>query len=80
MLIGNRVRVKSSGLARGWQMLGPRAAQNLLMPHPRDWQGGQMPRSSPGGSWAQLELTDALEERPQDKLLLCKIIFAKHFF
>ena len=30
-------------------MPGPRAAQDLQMPHPRDWQGGQMPRSSPGG-------------------------------
>ena len=25
----------------------PRAAQNLQMPYPRDWNGGQMPRSSP---------------------------------
>ena len=33
--------------ARGWP--GLRAAQNLQMPHPRDCQGGQMPRSSPGG-------------------------------
>jgi len=42
-------------------MPGPRAAQNLQMPHPRDWQAGQMPRnSSGGGSWLQLELTDAL--------------------
>ena len=30
-------------------MPGTQAAQNLQMPHPRDWQGGQMPRSSPGG-------------------------------
>ena len=30
-------------------MPGPRAEQNLQMLHPRDWQGGQMPRSSPGG-------------------------------
>ena len=29
-------------------MPGPRAVQNLQMPHPRDWQGGQMLRSSPG--------------------------------
>ena len=29
-------------------------------PPPRDWQGGQMPRSSSGvGRLAQLELTDA---------------------
>ena len=41
-------------------MPGPRAVQNLQMPHPRYLQGGQMPRSSPGGSWAQVELTDAL--------------------
>ena len=39
----------------------PRAVQKLQMPHPRDWQGGEMPRSSPGGGggWAQVELTDA---------------------
>ena len=30
-------------------MPGPRVAQNLQIPHPRDWQGGQMPRSSPRG-------------------------------
>ena len=43
-------------------MPGPRAAQNLQMPLPRDWKGGQMPRSSRGGGggWAQLELTDTL--------------------
>ena len=42
-------------------MLGPRAVQHLQMPHPRDWQGGQMPRSCRGGgSWAQVEVTDAL--------------------
>ena len=50
---------ESSGMARGWQMPGPRAVKNLQMPHPRDRQGGQIPRSSPGG-WAQVELTDAL--------------------
>ena len=35
----------------------------IEMPHPGDWQqGGQMPRSSPGGggAWVQLELTDVL--------------------
>ena len=41
---------------RGWRMSGPRAVQNLQMPHPRDWQGVQMPRSSggvegPGRRW-----------------------------
>ena len=40
-------------------MPGPRAVQNLQMPHPRDWHGGKMPRSGPGGSWAQVELIDA---------------------
>ena len=42
-------------------MPGPRAVQNLQMPHPQDWQGGQMPRSSPGGGegYAQAELTGA---------------------
>ena len=32
-----------------WQIPGPRAQQNLQMPHPWDWQGGQMPRISPRG-------------------------------
>ena len=53
-------------------MPSPRAAEILQMPHPRDWNGGQMPRSNlgvvwgfgrrggGGGNWAQLELTDAL--------------------
>ena len=41
-------------------MPGPRAAQNLQMPHPRDWKGEQMLRIGGGGEWAQLELTDAL--------------------
>ena len=30
-------------------MPSPRAGQNLQMPHPRDWKGRQLPRSSPGG-------------------------------
>ena len=41
-------------------MPGPRAVQNLQMPHPRELQGVQMPCSSPGGAWAQVELTDEL--------------------
>ena len=41
-------------------MPGPRVVQNLQMPHPRDWQGGRMPRSGPGGGgegegWAQIQ-------------------------
>ena len=63
ILIENRVRVKNSGMARGLANAGPRAVQNLQMPHHRDCQGGQMSRSCPGGgegaSWAQGELTDA---------------------
>ena len=38
--------------------------EEMQMLNPRDWQGGQMPRSSRGGEggggWAQVELTDAL--------------------
>ena len=30
-------------------MPGPRAAQNLQIPHPLDWQGGQMLRGISGG-------------------------------
>ena len=36
ILIGNRVRIKSSGMAPGLANARPRAAQNLQMPHPRD--------------------------------------------
>ena len=62
--MGNRVRVESSEWPRDWQMPGPRVAQNLQMPHPRDWQGGQKAPISPGwgGDWAQLELADPLSE------------------
>ena len=42
----------------GWQIPGPRAVQILEMPHPRDWQGGQMGGGG-GGGWVQVELTDA---------------------
>ena len=60
----NRVRVKSLGMASRLANARPRAVQNLQMPHPRDWHGGQMPRSGPGGTgggggWAQVELIDA---------------------
>ena len=36
VMIGNRVRVKGSGMAAGLQMPGPRAAQTLQMPQPQD--------------------------------------------
>ena len=35
-------------------MPGPWAVQNLQMPHPRDWQGVQMPLSSLGGGGGRL--------------------------
>ena len=42
--------LESIPAAPDWQMPGPPpSVQNLHMPHPRDWKGGQMPRSSPGG-------------------------------
>lgn len=43
------MRVQSSGVVPGLVMPEPWAAHNLLMPYPRDLQGWQMPRSSPGG-------------------------------
>ena len=49
ILIENRVRVKSLGIAPGLANARPPGSQNLQMPHPGDWQGGQLPRSSPGG-------------------------------
>ena len=55
---------KAWGWPRGWQMPNPCEAQNLLMPHPRDCQGGQMPCSSPegeGGGWAQQKPQRALK-------------------
>ena len=64
--MGNRVPVKSSGLAPGLPNAWPWAAQNLQMPLPGTdkagkcfavaWGGG----GGGGGVWAQLELTDAL--------------------
>ena len=44
---------------RGWQMSGPRAAQNLQMPTPGTDKAGKCPAVA-RGCWAQLELTDAL--------------------
>ena len=64
-LIGNRVRVKSSGLANA----RPPGSATFANAQPRDWQGGQMPRSCPergGGDWAQVELTDALPEKAKN--------------
>ena len=64
ILIGNRVRVKSSGLANA-QSPGSAKFANPPTLGLTDWPGGETPRSSPGGGggggggWVQLELTDA---------------------
>ena len=64
----NRVRVKSSEMARGLANARPPGSAKFANAPPPDWQGGQMPRSSPrgGGGWAQVELTDALSLKTQD--------------
>ena len=50
------------------------------MPHPKNWKGGQMPRSSPGGrGWAQLELRDALNRGESDIIYIMQLcIFFKN--
>ena len=44
---------KARGWPRGWQLPDSLAVQNMLMPHLRDWQGGQMARRGleGGRSW-----------------------------
>ena len=42
---------KARGWPRGWQMPGPRAMQNLQISHPRDSQGGKLPRSAVARGW-----------------------------
>ena len=64
------MRVKSSGMARGWQMPGPRAVQNLQMPHLGTDKAGKCPAVAWEG-WVQVELTDALER--EDKNLKTKL-------
>ena len=53
-LIGNRVRLKSLGMTPG--LANTRPPGSSASP---GLTGGKMPRSSPWGSWAQVELTDA---------------------
>ena len=68
-LIGNRVRVKSSGLARGSVANArPRAVQHLQMPNPGTDKAGKCPAVARrgGGDWAQVELTDALPEKAKN--------------
>ena len=55
---------------RGWQMPGPRAVQNLQMPHRGTDKAGKCPAVARGG-WVQVELTDALER--EDKNLKTKL-------
>ena len=40
-------------------MPGPRAAQNLQIPHPGTDKAGKLEGVGGGGGWVQLELTDA---------------------
>ena len=42
------MRVKSSGMAPGLANARPPGRAKFANAPPRDWQGGQMPRSSPG--------------------------------
>ena len=62
--IGNRVRVKSSGMARGLpNARPPRSAKFANAPPPgltRRASAPQLPGGvGGGGAWAQVELTDA---------------------
>ena len=50
---------KARGWPWGWQMHELWAMQNLLMLHPQDWKGIQIPHSCPGSEWEHLKLTDA---------------------
>ena len=60
--------LKARGLPRGWQMPGPRAAQNLQMPHPRDWQRENWSTSKGGPVFSKLfrlDRTDPLSFGPK---------------
>ena len=50
---------KARGWPWGWQMPELWAMQNLLMLHPQDWKGIQIPHSCPASEWEHLKLTDA---------------------
>ena len=39
--LGNHVCVKARGCPRGWEVPGPRAVQNLLMPRSSPGQAGR---------------------------------------
>ena len=67
-------------------MPGPRAVQNLQIPHPRDCQGGQMPRSSRGGGGAGLRWNWLMHKRTNEvkiavllKMGLCEILQRAYF-
>ena len=68
ILIGNRVLVKSSGIAclskarelpRGLQMPSPRAVRKVANTPGTDKAGKYPAVAGGGGGWAQVELTDA---------------------
>ena len=59
ILIGNRVRVKSSGMARGLANARPLGSTKFAnAPAPGTDKAGKCPAVAWGG-WAQVELTDA---------------------
>ena len=60
ILIGNRVRVKSSGLARGLANARPPGSATFAnAPPPGLTRGANAPQLPGGGGWAQVELIDA---------------------
>ena len=65
---------KAWGWPRGWQMPNPCEAQNLLMPHPRDCQGGQMPCSSPEGEGVGLGTAETSKSFENDIIASCNTI------
>ena len=59
ILIGNRVRVKSSGLARGLANARPPGSATFANAPPPGLTRRANAPQLPGGGWAQVELTDA---------------------
>ena len=53
------MRVKTSGMAGGWRMPGPRAVQKFANAPPQGLTRRANAPQQPGGAWAQVELTDA---------------------
>ena len=67
--MGNHVRVKSSGLARGLANARPPGSATFANAPPpgltRRANAPQLPGGE-GGGWAQVELTDALPEKAKN--------------